>query len=102
MTADSKMKYNFYFKLITIRFPVVLAGAGVYILYLNIFSRQITINEPTIYRLLFASWLFYIFVGSDVISKKKAFWVRVLAAFSVIFVYLQDILYLAAIKKGVF
>ena len=109
-------------KLIAIRFPAVLAGAGIYILYLNILSRlnndfeksgntapilyilfavyplcditfylSNTINEPTIYRLLFASWLFYIFVGSNVISKKKAFWVGVLAAFSVVFVYLYNL-----------
>ena len=109
-------------KLIAIRFPAVLAGAGIYILYLNILSRlnndfeksgntspilfilfavyplcdltfylSNTINEPTIYRLLFASWLFYVFVGSDVISKKKAFWVGVLAAFSVVFVYLYNL-----------
>jgi hypothetical protein len=109
-------------KLIAIRFPAVLAGAGIYILYLNILSRlnndfkksgttapilfilfavyplcdlifylSNTINEPTIYRLLFASWLFYILVGSDVISKKKAFWIGVLAAFSVVFVYLYNL-----------
>ena len=109
-------------KVIALRFPAVLAGAGIYILYLNILSRlnndfeksgntapilfilfavyplcdltfylSNTINEPTIYRLLFASWLFYVFVGSDVISKKKAFWVGVLAAFSVVFVYLYNL-----------
>jgi hypothetical protein len=109
-------------KLIALRFSAVLAGAGIYILYLNILSRlnndfeksgntapilfilfavyplcdlifylSNTINDPTIYNLLFASWLFYIFVGSDVISKKKAFWIGSIAAFSVVFVYLYNL-----------
>ncbi len=108
--------------LIAIRFPAVLAGLGVYILYLSLLSRlnnlfekygnfasvllilfavyplvdpifylSNTINEATIYRLLFASWLFYVFVSSDVISKKKSFWIGVLAAFSVFFVYLYNL-----------
>ena len=108
--------------LIAVRFPAVLAGLGIYFLYLSLLSRlnnlfekygnfssvlhilfavyplvdpifylSNTTNEATIYRLLFASWLFYIFVNSDTISKKKAFWIGVLAAFSVFFVYLYNL-----------
>lgn len=108
--------------LIAMRLPAVLAGAGVYIMYLSLLSRlnnvfeksgnfalvslvlfavyplfdpifyiSNTNNHVDIYRLLCASSLFYIFVSSDAISKKKAFWIGVLAAFSVFFVYLYNL-----------
>ena len=56
----------------------------------TIFYNSNTTNEPTIFRLLFASWLFYIFAISREISKKKAFWIGVLATFSCLFVYLYN------------